>query len=333
MFEFGIINWRKLDTSRFWVGLFFTLCHPIYAWKYDRNCYGSFLWRCNLFFTETLPSYTPFSKASRWLAHTLIINMLNTKYLDDFYCRKSGGYSYYYKSTGWFGHCVLYKIYYKPIKKKAVVIIPNGLNEDDILNNTEYEWGYAKPVKKKIVSVWCWRKKIAINLYKKIVAKYPKLYKGGYITCPEIANPWVMHIVDDLQKLLDNRKLTEEDHIIFDCQAIEDRFNSTKDNLERVWCYSLHLLTCPNDFYNHELLAWLFKECDMYLYFKMMKTRPEIDFTYRQTLEKLGEKEAKKWQRDQIKTYSKAEMTRRIQAKIDELRVFYYNQPFDYYRV
>lgn len=307
MFEFGIINWHKLDTSRFWVGLFFTLCHPIYAWKYDRNCYGSFLWRCNLFFTETLPSYTPFSKASRWLAHTLIINMPNTKYLDNFYCRKSGGYSYYYKARGLFGHYSLYELYFKK----------SG----------------GKPTKKKIVSGWCWRKKTAINLYKKIVTKYSKLYKGDYITCLEISNPWVMHIVDDMQKLLDNAKITKDEHFIFDCQVIEDRFNSTKDNLEKLWCYVLHLLTCPNDFYNHELLAWLFKECDMYLYFKMMKTRPEIDFTYRQTLEKLGEEEAKKWQRDQIKTYSKAEMTRRIQEKIDELRVFYYNQPFDYYRV
>ena len=42
-----IINWDKIDTYSFWGGLFFTICHPIYSWKYERNCYDSFLWKCN----------------------------------------------------------------------------------------------------------------------------------------------------------------------------------------------------------------------------------------------------------------------------------------------
>ena len=309
IFDIEIINWKKLNTFKFWPGLFFTICHPIYAWRYDRNCMDSFLWRCMKFFTETIKGYIPFSNACRWLAAELLYHLANTKYIDRFCCREYGDYTTYYKAWAMFGYYSVYQLYYAKTGKT-----------------------YAeKPIKTKVVSGWVWRKKTAMKLLKQIIMMNYAIYKSKYQSRPEIANPWVMHIVDDMQSVLYTGKFVTEACI--DSQIYEDRFKSTHDNIEKLWCYVAYLLSCPNDFYNHEQIARIFRACDEYLFYKEMKTRPEIDFTYRRILKNQSKTAAKKWQVQEVKEHNKTEMTRRIQEEIDQLREFYLNQPYEYYRV
>lgn len=305
-----IIDWRRLNTNKFWIGLWFTLCHPIYAWKYDRNVYGSFLWKVINFFEQTLPSYTPFSKASRWLAHKLVHNITDTKYLDTFYCRKRGDYTTYYKARALFGHFSLYELYRRHRGK-----------------------GYdKKPRKTKIVSGWCWRKKTAIRLYKEIVINNPKMYKSKYQTTPEIANPMVMDIVENMSQILVYGKLKDR-NLYIDSHIYETRYKTSKDNIEKLWCYIAHLLSCPNDFRAHEQLAWMFRTCDNYLYYKEMKKNPKIDTEYNNTLKKCGEKAAKNWLRQCISDHKFDVIRLLLLKQLADLRDIYMNEPFNYYRV
>lgn len=322
-----IINWKKIDTYKFWPGLFFTICHPVYAWNYDRNCYGSFLWRCNRFFTETLPSYTPFSKASRWLAHMLVQRICDTKYITPFYVRKRSSFTTYYLGKGNFGRYILYKCYYKPIKVK----VPQGLKENCRLNNETWETYADKPTKTKIASGWVFRKKTAIALYKKIVVEHSDLYISEYQDRPDIANPYLMENVINMKSVLYFGNFNTEEY--FDSIYYEQRFNKSRDNIEKLWCYVAHLLSCPNDFMAHEKLSWIFRTCDSYLYYKEMKTHPEIDYEYNITLKNCGEKAAKKWQNQQIKAHSKSTILVDLDKELQDLQEFYESQPFDYYRV
>ena len=322
-----IINWEKYNTYKFWPGLFFTICHPIYAWKYDRNCYGSFLNVCERFFRETLPSYTPFSRASRWLSHMLVKNLVDTKYITDFYARKGGSFTTYYLGRGNFGRYILYKCYYKPIKAK----VPCGLNPDGSRKYEVINTYSDKAVKTVITKGWVFRKKTAIALYKKIVVEKSKLYHSEYQPRPDIAHPWVFLIVENMKSVLYFGQFVTTEYI--DSSYYEERFKKSKDTIEKLWCYVAHLLSCPNDFMAHEQLAWIFHDCDTYLYYKEMKTHPEIDFTYNQTLKYQGLKEAKKWQQQQIKEHTHANDLVRLDKKIAELQAFYEEQEFDYYRV
>ena len=304
-----IIDWRRLNTTKFWVGLWFTLCHPIYAWKYERNVYKSFLWRVRDFFTVTIPKYTPFCRASRWITYNLIHTITDTKFLNTFYCRKNGDYTTYYSGQAWFGHFVVYELYWRHQGR-----------------------GYAKkPRKTKLFSGWCWRKKTAINLYKKIVVQYPNLYESVYQPEPAIANPWVMYIVNNMYDLLN--KVKPRVDLMIDSQPLYDRYKQSKDEIEKLWCYVLHLLSCPADFYNHYDLAIIFRSCDNYLYYKEMKNNPMIDYTYRLTLEKRGEKEAKMWLKECIADNSKEHTKEELFANIEKLAKFYRDQPFSYERI
>lgn len=311
-FDFNIIDWRKLDTyNNPWAGLWFTICHPILAWKYDRNTYKSFLWRVINFFTTTLPSYTPFSKACRWLAYNLIHNIDNTKYLDDFLARKHGGYTTYYSGKAAFGYYVVYELYYK-----------RNCDTDS-----------QKPRKKKLFSGWVFTKKKAISLYKSIVLSHKKLYNPDGVKHPEIAQPWVMHIVDDMGLILMEGHPNQDERYLIDSHIYSERYFSTKDNIEKLWAYSAYLLSCPNDFHAHEKLAWIFRTCDNYLYYKAMKTDPTIDESYNTTLKNCGEKEAKKWLNQCIKDHTPMKIRMELIKKLAELRKFYEDEPFDYYRV
>ena len=303
-----IINWHKINTYKFWPGLCFTICHPIYSWRYDKDTYGTFLNRIIRFFKETCPKYTPFSKACRWLANNLVHNIPDTKYINTFYCRKRGDYTTYYSGKAYLGYYVLYKLYFKKCGR-----------------------GYAEiPKKTKIASGWVFTKKKAIEMYKAIVSSNLKIYMSEYQPNPEIANPWVMYIVTNMNRLL---QYGDEKDIIITSHIYEERFKKSNDTIEKLWCYVAELLSCPNDFYNHEQLAHIFMACDHYLYYKEMKKNPMIDQTFKMTLERCGEKEAKKWQRQCIKDHSYTKSLTNLTHEINKLEEFYLNQPFDYYRI
>lgn len=304
-----IINWDKIDIYKFWGGLFFTICHPIYSWKYERNCYGSFMNRCENFFKYTIWSYMPFSKACRWLTHMLVHRAYDTKYLDDFYSRKHGNYTTYYSGKAMFGHYSIEMLYYKPTKR-----------------------GYTKkPVKTKIASGWVFTKRKAIKLFKQIVESNDDIYNPTGNEYPTIKNPTFMsYYVDNMLEILcfGKKEVTiEQTHL-------NDIYQTSKDNIEKLWAYVSNLLCCQNDFEAHRLLADICDKCDAYIYwYKMMKKEPMKDYTYKKLM-KVGKKEdAEKFRNDMMKEHSKNKMVEQIKKEIRELADFYLNQPLEYFRI
>lgn len=304
-----IINWNKINTYSFWGGLFFTVCHPIYAWKYDRNCYGSFLNKCEKFFRFTVWSYMPFSKACRWLTHELIHRAYNTKYIDTFYARQYGDYSTYYSGKAMLGHYSIEKLYYKPTKR-----------------------GYAKnPVETKIASGWVFTKRKAIKLFKQIIDANDDIYNPSGNKYPTIKNPTFMsYRVDNMLEILCFGKKD----VMIEQTYLNDIYQTSKDNIEKLWAYVSDLLCCQNDFEAHQLLANICDKCDAYIYwYKMMKKEPMKDYTYKK-LVKAGKKEdAEKFRKDMMKDHSKNKMIDQIKKEIKALTDFYLNQELEYYRI
>ena len=306
--ELEIINWNKVNTYSFFGGLFFTICHPIYAWKYDRNCYGSFLNRCENFFKRDMWKYMPCSKACRWLAHNLVHRAYDTKYIDDFYSRQCGDFTTYFSGKALFGYYRVTKLYWKHQGN-----------------------GYAKSPKKTIIaSGFVWRKKTAFKLFKKIILANPKIYNPKGDAYPEVEDRYYMKYTDYMLDILHTGKM---EHNYIDATHLDLIYKHSKDNIEKLWCYVSDLLLCRNDFDAHEFLVNIESACDIYIYHKNMKSDPTIDFTYNNTLKRLGKAEAEKWKNSQVRQHSKAKMLPQIEQKIEELRQFYIDMSYEYYRI
>ena len=305
----NIINWNKVNTYSFWGGLFFTICHPIYAWKYDRNCCGSFLNKCEKFFKETIWSYMPFSKACRWLTHELIHRAYDTKYIDTFCARKHGDYTTYYCGKAMFGHYSVEMLYYKPTKR-----------------------GYAKiPKKTKIASGRVFTKRKALKLLKQITDANNDIYNPLGNKYPAIKNPeFVSYYVNTMLEILNGNKIT----VYIDQTYLKEIYDKSKDNVEKLWAYVSDLLCCQNDFEAHQLLANICRRCDQYIYWnKLLKKNPMKNDSYKE-LVKAGKKVvAEAFRKHTIKAHSKNEMTDKIKKEIEILIDFYLSQPLEYYRV
>lgn len=313
IWDFNIINWRKINTATFVGGLFFTICHPFYVYKYDRNtcCANGFLDYTRNLFVSILPKYMPFSKACRWLTHELIHRIDDTKYLDTFYARKVGAYTTYYSGHALFGHYSIYEIYWKPTAKGNL----------------------KTPRKTKLFSGWVFTKKKAMNLLKKIIVENPKIYNPNGNWHPEAKDPYLLQIVDKMEQILIAGKIESGEEYEIDSHIYERRYYKTRDKIEKLWCYVAHLLSCPNDFSAHLELAWIFRACDDYLYYKDMKKDPMIDETYKLTLKRCDLKEARKWLNQMSKEHSFNKTYNDLLKQIEELREHYYNIPHDYFRI
>lgn len=332
--EVEIINWDKINTSKFWGGLFFFICHPIYSIKYDRNCMDSFPWRVNRFFTKTIWKYMPFSKACHWLGHRLICRIYDNKILDDFYCRTYGENTKYYMAKANFGHVTFYQIEYRCGKKNintfVDVFIGALVDEKQAKKNAEK----IKVIKTKIFSGWVFTKKKAFCLFKEIVLKNQKIFNPKKDSYPEVEQDYYMQYTDQMINILNTSKLnTNGLHDYIDCTHLEKIFNGSKDNIEKLWCFVTDLLSCANDFNAHVQLSQIANICDRYIYHKEMKKHPEIDFTYKMLLKKCGKKEAEKYKQETCKMNTKQKIIPELFIAIGDLRKHYCAQEYEYYRI
>ena len=332
--EIEIVNWDKINTSKFWGGLFFFICHPIYSIKYDRHCMDTFPWRVIRFFTKTIWKYMPFSKACRWLGHRLVSRVYDNKILDDFYCRTRGENTKYYAAKASFGHISFYQIEYKYKKKNInafMDIFVNALiNEKQAKKNAKK----IKTVKTKIFSSWVFSKKKAFRLFKETVLKNPKIFNPKKDSYPEIENDYYMQYTDQMINILNTGKLDSNGlHTYIDCVHLQKIFDNSKDNIEKLWCFITDLLCCANDFDAHVQLTQIASICDRYIYHKEMKKHPEIDFTYKMLLKKCNKKQAEKYKREMCGMYTKQKVIPELFMAIGTLRNHYCAQEYEYYRI
>lgn len=282
-----IINWDKIDTDSFWGGLFFTICHPIYSWKYERNCYDSFLWKCNDFFTRKMWKYMPLNKYCRWLGHVLVHSVSDGKYIDTFW------ESCYGKNVAYRAFCAFGYVHVFAQSKK----------------------------KKTIYKGWVFTKSKAMRVFKEVIKKNKKIYENKYL---DVYEPYYMKLTDNMLEILHTGTIKEKEELYLQNTNLDYIFKHSKDNIEKLWCYVTDLMTCVNDFDCHQGYAHICHTCDLYLYHHLaMKKDPTIDYTYRLTLEKRGEKEAKKWLNSQVTHYNKKDCTKWIEENIEEVRKYY----------
>ena len=300
IFDYQIINWDKINIYKFWGGLFFTICHPIYSWKYEKDCYGSFPWKVREFFTNIMWKYMPFSKASRWLGHTLVQRTYDSKYIDWNWANCYGKNKAYLAKCG-FGYV---HVYAKSNLSKSIKTIYKG---------------------------WVFTKKKAMRVLKEVILANPKVYNPDGTSYPEVCNSYYMTYTDDMMNLLMTGKVKERAYL--DQTYLSIKFKESKDNICKLWCYVTDLMCCRNDFEAHTLLSDIVSKCDMYLYYQQAKIDPTIDYTYNLTLRNRGPKEAAKWINSQIRYYNKKRITKELIKHIQDLRDFYMNQQFEYYRV
>ena len=292
-----IINWQNIDTNKFWGGLLLFICHPIYSIRYERNCYDSFVWRCNNFFTRTMWKYMPLNKYCRWLGHNLVHSTVDNKYIDTFWS------SCYKKNVAYRAFCAFGYVHVFAQTKK----------------------------KKTIYKGWVFTKKKAVRVYNEVITKNKKLYNPDNDRYPEVYDSFFMENTDKMLEILHTGKVKDQNDLWLDNIHLEYIFKNSKDNIEKLWCYVTDLLTMPNDFDAHFNLAQICKECDSYLFWNLgMKKDPTIDYTYKSLLRNKGEKEAKKWQNSQIKQYSKSKCSQNIEKEIEKLRTYYRNKDITY---
>lgn len=330
--EIEIINWNKINTYSFWGGLFFTICHPIYSFKYDRHCYGSFFWKLNRFFTRIVPAYMPFSKPARWLGYKLICRVYNCKELDNFECRTRGENTKYYFATCKLCHLKLEEVQYmrngKGVNTFMDCFVTTLVDEKQGKENVNQ----IKTVKKTIWSGFVFSKKQAFRLFKKIVLENKDIYNPTGKEYPEIEENYYMLEVDCIENILKTGKL--KDWMYNDLEEyIKDIFDLADDKIEKLWCYVTHLLCLPNDFNQHVLLANIHSTCENYIYHKKMKINPEMCDVYVKLKEQGKTKEAKKVVKDLTDLFTKDKTINSLQKLINQLRLAYMKQPYKYFRV
>lgn len=338
IFNYEIINWDKFKIyDSFWGGLFFTICHPIYSWKYDRCCYGSFFNRMEKFFTRTIKSYMPFSKACRWLGFRLVNRVYDCKELDIFYCRTRGSVTKYYRAKCLFGYIRFEEIQYIYKGKTCNLFMDftvAGLVGD---KSAKKKAEQTKTNIKVIYKGWVFTKKKAFQVYKEVIEKNQKIYNPNLHSYPQAEDDFYVQIVDTMLMVLGKGKFEQEDSRSYiDNTLLNDRFNSSKDVVEKLWCYVTDLLTMPNDFDAHQQLATICRKCDHYLFYRAMKKNPSISYTYRTYLKNCGKKEANKFLKEclsEITGWNRIKYINEIRDEIFKLKDYYLNKPYSYFRI
>lgn len=298
--SYEIINWDKINIyDSFFGGLFFTICHPFYSWKYDRWCYGSFFYRMREFFTRIIWKYLPFSKPTRWLGNMLVQRTYDSKFID-------------WNWASCYGHQIIYRAF--------------------CLFGYIHVYSQSTKLKKTIYKGWVFTKKKAFRKFKEVVENNKRIYNPNCDTYPTANDPLFVELTDRMLYVLAFGKLDDCIHSTF----LEERFKKSKDNIEKLWCYVTYLLTMPNDFDAHENLAMICMSCEHYLFYKAMRTNPKIDQTYCITLKNLGLREANKWKNECVRSISgknRIEYISKIRDEIFKLKDYYLNKPYSYYRI
>ena len=179
---------------------------------------------------------------------------------------------------------------------------------------------------------WVFTKKKAEKVLKQVIKKNPKIYKSEYQNYPEAAIPYLVEYPERMLMLLDTGKLPWDE---IDDLRLRTIYNNSKDNIEKLWCYIMHLLSCKNDFAAHNELTDIASACDWYLFNKVRMKDPTVDAFYNSLMKQGKEKQAKKYinsiKKDN-KSYKNSSI-KDIKEKINKLKEYYLNMPFSYYRI
>lgn len=332
----NIINWNKINTFRGWGKFLAWLCHPIEMYGRDKNCYGTLCYKLSEFFQDGWRKYLPFAKPGRFLCSELIYRIPGCKVLNTFYCRTYGENQKYYSTECFLGKVKFYEISYVRNRKNvnifADVVITTLLNEQEGKKNAEK----IKTKKKLIYSGWVFTKSQAFKTLKHIIISNKKIYNpDGDNDLAYIADAFYLRsVIDPLKSILNTGKLHNKDYNIYSTH-LETIYKSSKDNIERVWCYVTYLLSCINDFQAHSELAKISLICTNYLYEQEFKKNPMIDSFYSNLYKANRIKEAEKYKKSSLRDIkeNKEKTIVLLNKAIDELAEKYINMPYSYKRI
>ena len=277
----------------------------------------------------------PFQKPCRWLGSMLINRVYDSKLLDTFECRTRGENIKYYIASCAFGRIKFYEITHKRNGKGVNtfmdVFVTTLVDQEQGKKNAES----IKTTKKLIYSGWVFTKKKAEKVFKEVVKKNSKLYKGEWKNYPEANEPYNVELVDNMLVLLGIGKFGHDNEQFNGNVLLENTFKETKDNIVKLWCYIVYLLSCPNDFNAHRELADIESTCSWYMFVQSRKKDPMIDNWYKQQIERGNVKQAKKYLsviRKEDKTINE-ETVKTLREKLFNLKDKYLKEELEYYRV
>lgn len=329
-----INTWDYRYSNNMWYASLFAFRHPIrFIKEFKDNMYT---WPSleNTIHEKWMKLYKrlPFQKACRWLGSELIERISDSKLLDNFECRTRDANTKYYFATCCFGYIKFEEKQYI-YKGKACNLFMDftvaGLVGDESAKTKAEQ---TKTKVKVLYKGWIFTKKKAEKILKQVIKKNPKIYKSEYQNYPEAAIPYLVEYPERMLMLLDTSKLPWDE---IDNTNLCMIYNSSKDNIEKLWCYIMHLLACKNDFAAHNELTDIASTCDWYLFNKARMKDPTVDAYYSALLKRGKEKEAKKYMslvKKDNKNY-KDSAIKDIKEKINKLKEYYLSMPFNYYRI
>jgi len=329
-----INTWDYRYSNNMWYASLFAFRHPIrFIKEFKDNMYT---WPSleNTIHEKWMKLYKrlPFQKACRWLGSELIERVSDSKLLDDFECRTRNANTKYYFATCHFGYIKFEEKQYiykgKPCNLFMDFTVAGLVGDESAKTKAEQ----TKTKVKVLYKGWVFSKKKAEKVLKQIIKKNPKIYKSEYQNYPEAALPYLVEYPERMLMLLDTGKLPWDE---IDDTNLHIIYNSSKDSIEKLWCYIMHLLACKNDFAAHNELTDIASACDWYLFNKARMKNPVVDTYYSALLKQGKEKEAKKYMslvKKDNKNY-KDNAIKDIKERINKLKEYYLSMPFNYYRI
>lgn len=329
-----INTWECRNYNSIWYQLLFVFRHPIYFIKEFKD--NMYTWPSleNTICEKWLKVYKrlPFQKACRWLGSELIERVSDSKLLNNFECRTRGANTKYYFATCRFGYIKFEEKQYIYKGKSCNLFMDftvAGLVGDESAKTKAEQ---TKTKVKVLYKGWVFSKKKAEKVLKHVIKKNPKIYKSEYQNYPEAAIPYLVEYPERMLRLLDTGKLPWDEINDINLYMI---YNNTKDKIEKLWCYVMHLLSCRNDFNAHNELTDIASACDWYLFNKARMKDPMVDAHYASLMKQGKEKQAKKYInliKKEYKDYKKSSI-KEVKEKINGLKEYYLSMPFDYYRI
>lgn len=329
-----INTWEYRYSNNMWYASLFAFRHPIrFIKEFKDNMYT---WPSleNTIREKWMKLYKrlPFQKACRWLGSELIERVSDSKLLDNFECRTRDANTKYYFATCHFGYIKFEEKQYL-YKGKACNLFMDftvaGLVGDESAKTKAEQ---TKTKVKVLYKGWVFSKKKAEKVLKQVIKKNPKIYKSEYQNYPEAAIPYLVEYPERMLMLLDTGKLPWDE---IDDTNLRVIYNNTKDKIEKLWCYIMHLLACRNDFSAHNELTDIASTCDWYLFNKARMKDPMVDAHYASLIKQGKEKQAKKYinlTKKDCKNYKESSI-KEAKEKINKLKEYYLNMPFGYYRI
>ena len=321
-------------SNNMWYASLFALRHPIrFIKEFKDNMYN---WPSleNTIREKWMKLYKrlPFQKACRWVGAELIDRVSDSKLLDTFECRTRDANTKYYFATCRFGYIKFEEKKYI-YKGKACNLFMDftvaGLVGD---KSAKTKAEQTKTKTKVLYKGWVFTKSKAERILKQVIKKNSKIYKSEYQNYPEAAIPYLVEYPEHMLMLLDTGKLPWDE---IDDTNLRMIYNNTKDNIEKLWCYIMHLLACRNDFNAHNELTDIASTCDWYLFNKARMKDPMVDAHYASLMKQGKEKQAKKYInliKKDCKNYKESSI-KEAKEKINKLKEYYLNMPFGYYRI